>query len=738
MRRMNWRFLGIIVVAGVALGAAVFGLHEFQVSRHARFFLDQAHRAKEEKKAGEAIGYLNRYLQLAPDDTDALAELGLLLAERRMDRAAYATLEKVLRSNPNRTEARRKLVEVGIRLRRYRDAKEHLQGYLLKEAPKDGQLREWLGACQAAQGDSAAAAKSLQLAVQYAPSRIETYRHLAELLRYRLDRPEEADQWMEKLIAANPKDSRAHRDYGEYLAGIGQHDRAAQQAAEALEIAPHDADSLLLAARCALARGKYQEGRQYAQRGLKLHPKLTALYASLAAIELRSGQRNEAIAALRQGAASAAEPAPLKWQLASLLLDAGKVEEARPIAGELRAGGYSESLVVYLEARIDYAQGHWLAASREFQGIHADMADRPDLAASADYWLGNCYGELGDTERQLASYRSAVAENLSWLPPRLAAVAVLESMGRLDEAMDEQRQILKIDGTFAGGWLNLARLELLSNLRLEPARRNWHGVEEALAPVAAANPKSAEVALFRAEVLFAEGRIAEAEKLLSDAQGDNPKDVRVRVARADLAERQQQWDRAAAVVDEARQQLGDRCGRWPRRPRAFPGPINGNCGAASCRWSWRRETGSRPPGSLGSSQKRSPTSCPSGWSCWSWLSAGRTPPAWSKRSRKSSPLKAKGPIGTSARPCACAWRPNRAGRNCWTRPGATWRKPAGCGLPGSGQPPCSGRSSTSRARTTGRSPATLRPLSSGTASRTRSDASWSSSSSASAMRKPTS
>ena len=60
---------------------------------------------------------------------------------------AYSMLERTLREDPERTKARRRLVDLAIRLGRYQDARQHLKESLLRDYPKDPELWDLLGQC---------------------------------------------------------------------------------------------------------------------------------------------------------------------------------------------------------------------------------------------------------------------------------------------------------------------------------------------------------------------------------------------------------------------------------------------------------------------------------------------------------------------------------------------------------------------------------------------------------------
>ena len=144
-----------------------------------------------------------------------------------------------------------------------------------------------------------------------------------------------------------------------------------------------------------------------------------------------------------------------------------------------------------------------------------------------------------------------------WLPARLDVAATLASIGQLDEALEEQRKIMKLPGAPAVGWLKLARWLTRKNLRLEPSERDWEEVEKALDQAAGADPEAIDVSILRAEVLVAQDRVEEAEKMLSEARDKKPDQPVFWIALAGLAQRQGQWERGAQILQEAEQKLGD-------------------------------------------------------------------------------------------------------------------------------------------------------------------------------------
>ena len=145
---------------------------------------------------------------------------------------ARSALEKVLRQSPDRVNTRRRLVEVATNhLGRFSDATVHLQDYLLKRWPDNGELLTLLGKCQGVANDNNAAVATFQRAIENAPDEIQAYQWLAMILGNRTrtlnpaleaTRLAQADQYAGKLISANPNSSRAYLAYAQYVTDLMQ------------------------------------------------------------------------------------------------------------------------------------------------------------------------------------------------------------------------------------------------------------------------------------------------------------------------------------------------------------------------------------------------------------------------------------------------------------------------------------------------------------------------------------
>ena len=139
----------------------------------------------------------------------------------------------------------------------------------------------------------------------------------------------------------------------------------------------------------------------------------------------------------------------------------------------------------------------------------------------------------------------------SWRQPCLRS-------GQVSEALEEYRQIGRLEGMAATGDFEVARLLAVKNLRLRAPERDWKEVEAILDRLKQSTPDATELTLLRAETLFGQGRAAETEKLLTAARDKHPEKTDLWSALVSLAGRRQQWDRAVELLAEAEKKFGDR------------------------------------------------------------------------------------------------------------------------------------------------------------------------------------
>jgi tetratricopeptide (TPR) repeat protein len=582
------RLAVILLAIIVVCGAGGFFLHHFQQISNADFFLEQANiakqeaeNAKKEKKTDEELKAIEKqcrnmelYLLLRPDNLDVMNDLGMLRADHIIDARsfgqAYGWLDKVVREDETRKEARRKLIDLAIAWQRFNDALEHIN-YLLKESPDDPELLQLLGHCDEKIGEDENAQKAYEKAIKYAPKQIETYPRLGYLLQHSLNKPKEAYDCMQDMIKNNPNSAKAYVYLGNYWQSIDSKDEAkkitdremdpkeeAMKAAEkALELSPDDQDALLLAAQCAVGSGDFEKARKYTEHNLEVHKDSPVIYTTLAQIIVHANDKEKAIEILDRGLKETKNAPQILWSKANLLVDLRNLDAAKETMVIMQTVPHNKAWIEYLDARIAFANKDWADASRRFEKVRPSLANWPPLLMQADLSLGYCYGQLHNVDKQIGSYQRVLAADSFSTAARQGLTDALLASGRVDEAVNEYTILIKTKKIPPSGLISFASLLIRQNMQRSTSEQKWDQVERVLDEAEKVNPDADQIPLLRTEVLHAQNRNEEAEKILQKAHQKNPKQIDFWNAMVTIAALQKKWDQAEKILADYEKQMGD-------------------------------------------------------------------------------------------------------------------------------------------------------------------------------------
>jgi tetratricopeptide (TPR) repeat protein len=620
-RQLNVKFLIILLAAVAVLSGATYGVYRFQVKRSARGLLYQAQQAEAKGDRVKAADYLERYLLYSPEDMDNLIRFGSLVAPdpetatpAEAQRAASA-YERVVLRNPDRADIRRRAVEMETKIGDFMGARQNLLVLLapegssslddttlsdlegqLDKAPKDGRLMWQLGQCYDATGKLDWGVACYEKARRATPTLIDAYVRLARNLRRqglasRADAAMDAVEVKDGVVAMNPKDSRAYVERARYRQSYRlptpttAPEAVAADAERARELAPENADVLLLSADVALngVKPDKKAAREYLLKGIGLHPDNAALYEALSRVELLERNPTEAIAWFRKGIESLPPNDPqllyLRWRLADTLIQTNQTEEAAKLLTELGETSIYPELMGYLNARLQVAEGRWYKAINELDRAAPELSVRGlnDLAKRAYVLLGQCYERVGRPDQQYGAYRRAseivATEDMGLdVASRLGMAAALVVQGKFDNAIDEYRKLQALPGTPPEVQTILARTLMLRALKqVDPDQRRWQDVDAALQRAEEMMPNSSEVTLLRADALAARNQLDKAREEIRKAVDLHPELVELWVALAAVAERQGQLNESLNILTEAETRVGPRVELLMARARYWGG-----------------------------------------------------------------------------------------------------------------------------------------------------------------------
>jgi Tfp pilus assembly protein PilF len=613
MRKLNVKLLMVLVLGTITLAIGVGVAHAFQYGRIAEALRFQARRAEELGQTNRVARYLSRYLEFRPRDVEARAELGRTLAgeafagSRRARARAARLLDEVLISEPDRPELRLLLAKVALEPEYFQlqVARKQLEVLLPEKAafwhsgddapPADaarGELEVLWGRLCEAETRSAQAIRFFRQAVHDLPGEQLSYVHLAYLLRQqketdparRAANEAEADAVIDLLVKNNSETYKAYlarwnyrRDYRYFNDGDSISEdhlnNAAEDVAKALARAPESVEVLLAASDLAQLRadvaaeelddkndpkasrekrltkikGYREEARGYLKRGLKAREKLAG------SLETEALERQ------------------LLWVLANLWLDEldgaeirseaaqQVVETAKPLIDRLRKtkGPIGAAPADVLQARLSMAVKDWTKAATLLEHARPALQSPGELIARVDLYLGRCYQQMEEPKQALAAYQRVAEWDRQSLAARIGLAESKRALGRVDESIDDYREVMARGRVPAGGWIDLARLEIERQLQRDPDQRDWSTAISDLDRAAEANPGVPDVPILKAEVLVARGQAKDAEALLQSASDANPNKPEYRIALATLATHHGERYAALSILNEAEKTLGD-------------------------------------------------------------------------------------------------------------------------------------------------------------------------------------
>ena len=574
-RRINWKFFGLLVATVVVAGGAIHGIHLFQVKNVASSLLSQAKSAEVAGDSAKAEQAYLQYLGYEPGDRDALSSYALILSNDpkinspTVRARAIQALERAVTREPLRMDIRQQIAKLLLDDRRIPDALGHIDA-LLENSPNDATHHELKGRCHEENGQLDKAIEEYTKARNLDPKLIDAYARLAIVYR-KLKRPDvaAADKVMDAetvgdgLIHNNPESSKAFLTRARYrrefkIAGF------AEDIAQSLKLSPDDSDALFAAAEVARAANDPVTERKHIEYGLKLNGTNAGFYRSLAALEAREGKVEAAVAVLRRGIEALPEDLLLRWQLADLLVQSEKYDEASKEVTSLRELQFLKELADSIDGQILFRQHKWSQAAKMLGNVAPIILERGliDQAKMSYITLAQCHERLGNPDQQLEAFRKAVSiatpNNLQLSNQARAGLASsYAAMNRGDLAIEEFQKLANTQGSPASVYVGLIQQMIIKNRRLPVDQRDWKTIGELIDTVERNEPNLIELKLLRVEMLVARDQLEAAAELLEKTKQEHPEVAGLWIAQALLANRQGRDDEVPKILDDAAKTVGD-------------------------------------------------------------------------------------------------------------------------------------------------------------------------------------
>ena len=612
MKARTLKRLAILIAILSFVGGTGFLTQRIQVERMAQKQIAKAELALKQHDFAKAQTLFREHLELFPDDLEIqIRYADALLKTSNSGNAKTEALQfynNVLKRTPGREDVRRLRMQLKIDMGRFNSNSGQDDGadadlkILLEASPGDGSLLYLKGRCLEEKKDDSIVLKQAESMYQEAiksnaPERIEAAERLATLLRINRPnhppKPDEADQVINSLVETLPRDYRGYLARGRYLLALAARDEsqkplkldAKKDFEKARELAPSEADVYLQLAQLAENNSKagLDEARRILTTGLESASSSSAIYEALANIELRAGNRDEAIGVLDSGLKKYPDQSSLRLRLADLMAQRGDTGKLLLQIEELNKLGCPPVWIQYITACYCINQHQFVKARQILITLYAAISRTSEVKFKSrlNLLLARCYKELGEPEMQQNEYLKAVGANPQDLTTRLGWIETLVRQGDAAGAIKEYRAIASQVPQVRP---ILAQLLIEYNQRLPDPRRDWsevneliNQVDETVKPVLRARMQFAKGDQAAALGILEKARTAALENLqkmrkqfLENQEGPRTQaqvaseqqivreQIAIWITQAELMGLQNRVDDALALLEQARQQLGDR------------------------------------------------------------------------------------------------------------------------------------------------------------------------------------
>ena len=531
------RIVGITVAVLVA-GAGGYFIHTHQKHRNTLKLLRQARQAQAEGDWETATTSYRQYLTRQPSDVTVLSPYADALLERMEESPeaagdAMRTLRRLVRLEPDNVDAIEKLVSLYLAFGQFELAKEHAKNWVgLAPESADAVLAVARAYCGLHQ--DAEAAESLINAVTRLPSEPKLYPLLVSLLVERLDRPEEAAEYVADALRVSPDSYEVH------MAAFALHKdrddiaKAETHLRRALELSPDTIEVLIPGAMFYISSHLLDEAESLLERARTLAPGDRMFLSARAAWALRKNEREQLTEAANELMVSISESdLDLVARAGELYLRAGDIDGADKCIERLAAApGANERIETWLDV---------LKGARALSGGEPYVAI-PHLRAafrrrSSELWtaelLANAYVKTGALEAATRIYRHILAAAPNAAGIRLALARLELRRGRLDMARRHAEVLLEAGGDQAHA-AELIRLscELERAAREEAGTAGLYALQAELERLASEHPADAAIATLLVQCLALSDQPARALQVFRDrlANGSATADLGARLA----------------------------------------------------------------------------------------------------------------------------------------------------------------------------------------------------------------
>jgi tetratricopeptide (TPR) repeat protein len=266
--------------------------------------------------------------------------------------------------------------------------------------------------------------------------------------------------------------------------------------------------------------------------------------------------REKALEILAKGFRELKSP-NLLWQQADWQIDADEIEPAQKSVQQLAAKNFDQRALEYLRGKISFAQKKWMPASRSLESCRSYFANQPDTAKVVEYLLAICYGNLGNDDQRTSALRRSLAIDPGFEAARVALTAITaQNKQTIDLPLKDIIALIK-SSKDTRALSTLIPLAIATKKQLPKDEQNWKEMQDILDEVGKNFPDYEDLPLFRCNMLIAQDRGEEAEKMLHELAVKHPKNSQYWLVLTSWYVQKKKFDEAEKCLTAFEKAAGD-------------------------------------------------------------------------------------------------------------------------------------------------------------------------------------
>ena len=334
------------------------------------------------------------------------------------------------------------------------DKAAQLCSQIVSQRPRMPEAHNLLAAILHAQGNSAAAIKSMQRAINLNGNNAQFYANLGEMERQRGKLPQ-ALVALRRAVALDPKSAQALNNLGIVHYDRREFAEAVKCYEQAIAVNTSYAEAHNNLGNALRALGRFDEALDHYQRALLIRENYPGAYNNMASILRDRDQVAEAEFAYRKAITLSPRYFEAYGNLATLLVQHERADEALRVLGDaLRIEPKHAPILIHV-ARTQLHVGNHAQAE---QACRLALEQDPN-SAEAHAMLGEMLHEADRFNEALTSFETALTLKPEFGEARNHYGICLKSVGRLDDAREQLIKSLEFNPRAYGIYANLADLE---------------------------------------------------------------------------------------------------------------------------------------------------------------------------------------------------------------------------------------------------------------------------------------